>query len=87
EVTQDLMHARAAAGLTTVYEAANVQVHDFDGAPPRVTYEKDGQTHTINCDFIAGCDGYHGVCRASVPESAIRTYERVYPFGWLGLLA
>ena len=87
EVTQDLMDARAAAGLTTVYEAANVQVHDFDGTTPRVTYEKDGQTHTLTCDFIAGCDGFHGVCRASVPESAIRTYERVYPFGWLGLLA
>ena len=87
EVTQDLMDARAAAGLTTVYEAANVQVHDFDGATPRVAYEKDGQTHTLTCDFIAGCDGYHGVSRASVPESAIRTYERVYPFGWLGLLA
>ena len=87
EVTQDLMDARAAAGLTTVYEAANVQVHDFDGATPRVTYEKDGQTHTLTCDFIAGCDGFHGVCRASVPEDAIRTYERVYPFGWLGMLA
>ena len=87
EVTQDLMDARAAAGLTTVYEAANVQVHDFDGTTPRATYEKDGQTHTLTCDFIAGCDGFHGVCRASVPEAAIRTYERVYPFGWLGLLA
>lgn len=87
EVTQDLMDARAAAGLTTVYEAANVQVHDFDGATPRVTYEKGGQPHTLTCDFIAGCDGFHGVCRASVPEAAIRTYERVYPFGWLGLLA
>ena len=87
EVTQDLMDARAAAGLTTVYEAANVQVHDFDGTTPRVTYEKDGQPHTLTCDFIAGCDGFHGVCRASVPEAAIRTYERVYPFGWLGLLA
>ncbi len=87
EVTQDLMDARAAAGLTTVYEAANVQVHDFDGATPRVTYEKDDQTHTLTCDFIAGCDGFHGVCRASVPEDAILTYERVYPFGWLGLLA
>ena len=87
EVTQDLMDARAAAGLTTVYEAANVQLHDFDGATPRMTYEKDGQTHTITCDFIAGCDGYHGVSRASVPERALRTYERVYPFGWLGLLA
>ncbi|EJE53234.1 4-hydroxybenzoate 3-monooxygenase [Acidovorax sp. CF316] len=87
EVTHDLMDARAAAGLTTVYEAGNVSVHDFDGGKPRVTYEKDGQTHEISCDFIAGCDGYHGVCRASVPADALKTYERVYPFGWLGVLA
>ncbi len=87
EVTHDLMDARAAAGLVTVYEAGNVRVHDFDGGKPRVTYEKDGQTHEITCDFIAGCDGYHGVCRASVPEGALKTYERVYPFGWLGVLA
>ncbi|KRC19448.1 4-hydroxybenzoate 3-monooxygenase [Acidovorax sp. Root219] len=87
EVTHDLMDARAAAGLATVYEAGNVRVHDFDGGKPRVTYEKDGQTHEITCDFIAGCDGYHGVCRASVPEGALKTYERVYPFGWLGVLA
>jgi len=87
EVTRDLMDARAAAGLTTVYDAHNVQVHGFDGAQPRVTYEKDGQTHEIVCDFIAGCDGYHGVCRASVPADALHTYERVYPFGWLGVLA
>ena len=87
EVTRDLMDARAAAGLTTVYDAHNVRVHGFDGAQPRVTYEKDGQTHALACDFIAGCDGYHGVCRASVPADALRTYERVYPFGWLGVLA
>ena len=87
EVTRDLMDARAAAGLTTVYDAQNVQVHDFDGQHPRVTYEKDGQTHELACDFIAGCDGYHGVCRASVPADALKTYERVYPFGWLGVLA
>ncbi|GLS13051.1 MULTISPECIES: 4-hydroxybenzoate 3-monooxygenase [Hydrogenophaga] len=87
ELTRDLMDARAAAGLTTVYEAANVKVHDFDTQNPRVTYEKDGQTHTIECDFIAGCDGFHGVCRASAPRSAIKEYEKVYPFGWLGLLS
>ncbi|MFT4243304.1 MAG: 4-hydroxybenzoate 3-monooxygenase [Acidovorax sp.] len=87
EVTRDLMAARAAASLPTVYDAHKVQVHDFDGAQPRVTYEKDGQTHEITCDFIAGCDGYHGVCRASVPADALKTYERVYPFGWLGVLA
>jgi p-hydroxybenzoate 3-monooxygenase len=87
EVTHDLMDARAAAGAKTVYEAANVSVHDFDGARPRVRYEKDGKTHEIECDFIAGCDGYHGVSRASVPANAITTFERVYPFGWLGVLS
>ena len=87
EVTRDLMDARQAAGLPTVYEAGSVQVHEFDTAKPRVTYEKDGQTHTIECDFIAGCDGFHGVCRASAPKDKIREYEKVYPFGWLGVLS
>jgi p-hydroxybenzoate 3-monooxygenase len=87
EITRDLMDARAAAGLKTVYEAAHVSLHDFDGHRPRVRYEKDGATHEIECDFIAGCDGYHGVSRASVPASAIQTFERVYPFGWLGILS
>ena len=87
EVTRDLMDARQAAGLPTVYDAHNVQVHEFDTAKPRVTYEKDGQTHTIECDFIAGCDGFHGVCRASAPKDKIREYEKVYPFGWLGVLS
>jgi p-hydroxybenzoate 3-monooxygenase len=87
EVTRDLMDARQAAGLPTVYEAANVCIHDFDGRNPRVSYEKDGQTVELHCDFIAGCDGFHGVCRASVPKGAITEFEKVYPFGWLGVLA
>ncbi len=87
EVTHDLMDKREAAGLTAVYEARNVQPHDFDGDTPYVTYEKDGTIHRIDCDFIAGCDGFHGISRKSVPEGAIRTYERAYPFGWLGILA
>jgi p-hydroxybenzoate 3-monooxygenase len=87
EVTRDLMDARQATGLTTIYEAGNVQVLDYDSQSPRVTYEKDGQTYEIQCDFIAGCDGFHGVCRASVPQGAITEYEKVYPFGWLGILA
>ncbi len=87
EVTRDLMDMRQALGLPTVYEAGNVQVHDFDSGQPLVSYEKDGITHTIACDFIAGCDGFHGVCRASVPKDKIREYEKVYPFGWLGLLS
>ena len=87
ELTRDLMDARRAEGRPTVYEALNVAVHDFDSAKPRVTYEKDGQSHTIECDFIAGCDGFHGVCRATAPRAAIREFEKVYPFGWLGLLS
>jgi p-hydroxybenzoate 3-monooxygenase len=87
EVTRDLMAARADCGLTTVYEAADVTPHDFDSHHPRVSYVKDGLTHEIACDFIAGCDGFHGVSRQSVPAAAIRTFERVYPFGWLGILS
>ncbi|RUW21198.1 4-hydroxybenzoate 3-monooxygenase [Mesorhizobium sp. M4B.F.Ca.ET.215.01.1.1] len=85
EVTHDLMDKREAAGLVTVYEAANVALHDFDGTAPFVTYDKDGVGHRIDCDFIAGCDGYHGVSRRS--EGALKTFERTYPFGWLGVLA
>jgi p-hydroxybenzoate 3-monooxygenase len=87
EVTRDLMTARATAGLITVYQAADVAPHDFGTDTPRVSYVKGGVTHEITCDFIAGCDGFHGISRASVPDSAIRTYERVYPFGWLGILS
>ena len=87
EVTRDLMDARKSAGLTTVYEANNVSVHDFDTKKPRVRFEKDGVSHEIECDFIAGCDGFHGICRASVPEGAVTNYEKIYPFGWLGVLA
>jgi p-hydroxybenzoate 3-monooxygenase len=87
EVTRDLMTARADSGLTTVYEAADVTPHDFESDHPRVSYIKDGVTCEIACDFVAGCDGFHGVSRQSVPGSAIQTFERVYPFGWLGILS
>ena len=87
EVTHDLMDARAASGLTTVYEAADVSIEDFDTPQPKVRFVKDGQQIELACDFIAGCDGFHGVCRASVPKNAITEFERVYPFGWLGVLA
>ncbi|MBP1492476.1 4-hydroxybenzoate 3-monooxygenase [Acinetobacter nosocomialis] len=86
EVTKDLMSAREAAQLTSFYEAQNVQVKDFYTAP-KVEFEYQGKAFQIQCDFIAGCDGYHGVCRASVPEDKIKTFEKVYPFGWLGVLA
>ncbi len=87
ELTRDLMDARQAAGLPTVYEATNVTLHDFDSSKPRVSYEKDGKTFEIECDFIAGCDGFHGICRASVARDALREYEKVYPIGWLGVLS
>ncbi|MDH2601377.1 4-hydroxybenzoate 3-monooxygenase [Acinetobacter baumannii] len=86
EVTKDLMAAREAAQLTSFYEAHNVQVKDFYTAP-KVEFEYQGKAFQIQCDFIGGCDGYHGVCRASVPEDKIKTFEKVYPFGWLGVLA
>jgi len=87
EVTRDLMDARRAAGLATVYSAETVSIAGFDGARPTVRYTVDGQEKEIEADFIAGCDGFHGVARASVPVSAIQNYEKVYPFGWLGVLA
>lgn len=86
EVTKDLMTAREAEQLKSFYEAQNVQVKDFYTAP-KVEFEYQGKDFQIQCDFIAGCDGYHGVCRASVPEDKIKTFEKVYPFGWLGVLA
>jgi p-hydroxybenzoate 3-monooxygenase len=86
EVTKDLMDARAAAGAKTVYEAHDVVLHDFSDKP-KVSWKKDGAAHTVECDFIAGCDGFHGVARQSVPPSALKTYERLYHFGWLGILS
>ncbi|MGO4571604.1 4-hydroxybenzoate 3-monooxygenase [Microvirga sp. 2TAF3] len=86
EVTHDLMNARDASGAKTIYEAEGVSLHGFDSDSPKVRFGKGGVEHEIACDFIAGCDGYHGVSRASVPQDALRTYERVYPFGWLGIL-
>ena len=87
EVTRDLMDARKAAGAVTVYEAENVQLHDFYSDKPRVTFTKDGEECTLECDYIAGCDGFHGVSRKSAPADKIKCFERVYPFGWLGVLS
>jgi p-hydroxybenzoate 3-monooxygenase len=86
EVTRDLNDILATRGQP-IFEAENVDLHDITGSAPYVTYLKDGQLHRLDCDFIAGCDGYHGVSRASIPEAAGQTFERVYPFGWLGILA
>ncbi|NBT09477.1 MAG: 4-hydroxybenzoate 3-monooxygenase [Betaproteobacteria bacterium] len=87
EVTRDLMAHRQSLGLPTVYEAEEVSLHGFDGAQPMVRYVHQGQAHELHCDYIAGCDGFHGVSRASVPPRAITQHERVYPFGWLGVLS
>ena len=87
EVTRDLMQARAEIGATTVYDANNVQLHGVDGDAPYVTYEKDGVSQRLDCDFIAGCDGFHGVSRQTIPADVLKTYERVYPIGWLSMLA
>ncbi len=87
EVTRDLMDAREAAGLPTAYSVPDVSIHGFDTNHPVVRCTLDGKPVEIACDFIAGCDGFHGVSRASVPPEALSHFERVYPFGWMGLLA
>ena len=87
DVTRDLMAAREASGGTTIYEASNVQLHDVEGNAPYVTFEKSGETVTLECDFIAGCDGFHGVSRKTIPADRLTQYERIFPFGWLGLLS
>lgn len=84
EIQRDLDEA---AAERIVWQAQDVGVYEFDTQRPRVTYKREGLVHTVECDFIAGCDGYHGICRASIPANGIREFERLYPFGWLGILA
>jgi p-hydroxybenzoate 3-monooxygenase len=87
ELTHDLIEAAPARGLEILFDASNVALHDIDSDHPSVTYERDGETVTIEADFIAGCDGFHGPSRKAIPASLVRDYEREYPFGWLGVLA
>ena len=87
EVTRDLMAARAAAGATTLYETRDVQPHDLKSDRPWLTFEHQGEAFRLECDYIAGCDGFHGVARQSIPAESLKVFERVYPFGWLGILA
>lgn len=87
EVVKDLTNARIAAGGQIFFEVANVSVHDLDGPKPKIEYQKDGNACELTCDFIAGCDGFHGICRPSIPPGVLTVYERDYPFGWLGILA
>jgi p-hydroxybenzoate 3-monooxygenase len=86
-LTEDLYAARDAAGGVIVDEAADVRLHDVTSTRPSVTYEKDGAMRRIDCDYIAGCDGFHGVSRASIPAALLKTYEKGYPFGWLGIMS
>jgi p-hydroxybenzoate 3-monooxygenase len=86
EITRDLMDARAACGAVSIYEAENVAISDVTGKP-KITYRHRGVTHELDCDFVAGCDGYHGVSRRTIPRDKLSVFERTYPFGWLGVLA
>ncbi len=86
-ITQDLYAARDAAGGQIIEQASDVQLHDLTSATPSVTFQVDGEQHQIACDFIAGCDGFHGVSRLSIPGDILKTFERVYPFGWLGIMS
>jgi p-hydroxybenzoate 3-monooxygenase len=87
EVIKDLVAARLSAGGQIIFEANDVGIHGLDGPRPSIHFENEGSTHELLCDFIAGCDGFHGVCRPSIPEGVITGYEKIYPFGWLGILA
>ena len=87
EVVKDLVAARLAAGGAILFDATEASVHDFETARPKIRFTRDGRAETIDCDFIAGCDGFHGVTRLSIPAGVLSTYDRVYPFGWLGILS
>jgi p-hydroxybenzoate 3-monooxygenase len=87
EVVKDLIDARLGAGAEIFFDAEGVSVHDFDGGTPKIRFRRAGERREVACDFVAGCDGSHGVCRASIPDGALTVYERIYPFGWLGILA
>ena len=87
EVVKDLIDARLAAGGEVIFEAADVSIHGFAGSTPSIRFKRDGTAVELSCDFIAGCDGFHGVCRPSVPAGVLTAYDRTYPFAWLGILA
>jgi p-hydroxybenzoate 3-monooxygenase len=87
EVVKDLIGARLAAGLPLLFEAEAVAVHDIESERPRVEFVHDGDRRRLECDVVAGCDGFHGVCRDAIPDGALKTFSREYAFGWLGILA
>ncbi len=87
EVIKDLVASRLSVGGQIMFEAADVRIAGLDAARPTINFQNDGSAHELICDFIAGCDGFHGVCRPSIPQGVITPYEQIYPFGWLGILA
>jgi p-hydroxybenzoate 3-monooxygenase len=87
EVVKDLIGARTATGRPLIFEVEGASIHDFDSSAPNIRFRSHGEDHEIACDFIAGCDGFHGICRPAVPANTIQIYDRNYPFGWLGILA
>jgi p-hydroxybenzoate 3-monooxygenase len=87
EVVKDLIKARLDAGGDVRFQVAGLSIHDFDSDVPSIRFTHRGEPHDLRCDFIAGCDGFHGICRPSIPAGALRLFERVYPFAWLGILA
>ncbi len=87
EVVKDFVERRLAEGGQILFEVDDVSVHDFDGASPKIRFRHDGRLHQLDCDFIGGCDGFHGICRPSIPEASLAVYDREYPFGWVGILS
>jgi p-hydroxybenzoate 3-monooxygenase len=87
EVVKDLTHAHLAAGGQVLFEVEDVNVHELESEKPKIRYRDKGEVHELTCDFISGCDGFHGICRPSIPSGVLTEYERIYPFGWLGILA
>jgi p-hydroxybenzoate 3-monooxygenase len=87
EIVKDLIERRLADGTPVLFEVSDTSVHDIDGKAPKIRFKHDGAEQEIACDFIGGCDGFHGVCRPAIPDGVLTAYDRDYPFGWLGILA
>src|SRR5436190_527082 len=87
EVLKDLIARRLADGGQILFEVADVSVHDFGSGAPKIRFHQDGRMEELACDFIGGCDGFHGICRTSIPARALTVHDREYPFGWVGVLA
>jgi len=87
EVVKDLIAARLARGVSTLFEAEATHIEGLPGERPIVHFKHGGEDKTLECDIVAGCDGFHGICRPAIPEQALTIYDRIFPFGWLGILS